>query len=735
MRLKLRATMVIAVIAGLLIPASISSFLTLRKQEEELAQRLSADHRRVTEMLALGMEQPLWNVNIDLALPLFSSVLSDDRVVTATATGEKLGTFLSKEFPERRKGRQLALNRNVVYKDEVIGRVYVEMDSGELDARIATGRRVFVLTVLGQLLLSLILIVAVLQVRMLTPIKRLMRESEQLARRKLATPFVWRRDDELGSLGSSLEHTRQALQALFDELETKNRELEQDIERRALIEAELQRHRNHLEELVKERTAELMVAKERADVANQAKSMFLANMSHELRSPLTAILGFARLSIREPALPKGLEENLGIIVKSGEHLYTLINQVLDLSKIEAGRTSLAEDDCDLLSLLDEMVEMFGLVAKQKGLQFIVDNKPEVPHYIRVDSVKLRQVLINLLSNAFKFTRTGDVTLRIDKSPGPFHDGARCYLAIAVIDTGAGMAPDEMGRLGQAFVQGSAALLSKEGTGLGLALSRNFLHLMGGDMSVQSKLNEGTTVSFTIPVAVIDASSVAPHVDASLSRVVALAAGQPRYRILAVDDREDSRQLLTRLLIPLGFEVREASNGEEAVAIWEEWQPHLILMDLRMPVMDGREATRRIKSTPNGNSTVIIALTASSYEEERERILGVGCDDFLRKPFKEGVLFELIRKHLGAAFVYAEEGLPAAAPLPDQASLAALPRRLQAELRTALKQLDVDAVENAIEMVRVHDARLAAALTVLAKSFDFLRIAALLEQAENATSSE
>ncbi|MGE5623180.1 MAG: HAMP domain-containing protein, partial [Bacillota bacterium] len=270
MHLKLRASIVLAVIVGLLIPASVTSVLTLGQLEHALTKRLAADHRRLANIVALGMQEPLWNLSYDSGRPLFDSLLSDERVSALTVRDKKFGTFLEQEFPERRRGRQFSLTRNVVYHDNVIGYVTVEMDSGQLDAEVARNRASFAVTVLGQLLLSLVLIVSLLQARLLAPIRRLMQESQQLARRELSEPFVWRSDDELGSLGNSLESTRQALQALFHEIESKNRELQRDIERRTATERELQRHRGHLEELVEERTAELTVAKERAEVANQA---------------------------------------------------------------------------------------------------------------------------------------------------------------------------------------------------------------------------------------------------------------------------------------------------------------------------------------------------------------------------------------------------------------------------------------------------------------------------------
>ncbi|NRF68480.1 response regulator [Aquincola sp. S2] len=473
---------------------------------------------------------------------------------------------------------------------------------------------------------------------------------------------------------------------------------------------------------------------EASAAANTAKSMFLANMSHELRSPLNAILGFSRLLVNKPGLPADVGEDLGIIMKSGEHLYSLINQVLDLAKIEAGRTTLSETSFDLYELLDELEDTFTLIAKEKGLQLIVDINPETPQYARTDAVKLRQVLINLLSNAFKFTKAGGVTLQIGASrvirlPG-VKGASSCTLMVSVSDTGPGIAEDELRQLGQAFLQAQAGRQAKEGTGLGLAISRNFVHLMGGELQVTSEVGRGTTFRFDIPVGIAAAEEVSSARHASSRRVVALAPGQPAYRVLVVDDRQESRQLLNRLLSPLGFEVREAGNGKEAIEVWEAWQPQLICMDMRMPVMDGREATQRIKATPQGKATVIIALTASSFEEEREQLLAVGCDEFLRKPFRDEVLFEVMQKHLGVKFLYEEARAAAVTDAPDAASMAALPVELRDDLSEALTRLDDEAIERTIDKIRHHDAGLAQALAALAKRFQYARMLALLQ-----TSSE
>jgi signal transduction histidine kinase/ActR/RegA family two-component response regulator len=453
--------------------------------------------------------------------------------------------------------------------------------------------------------------------------------------------------------------------------------------------------------------------------ANAAKGEFLSNMSHELRSPLNAILGFTRIAAREPDVPAHVRADLGIVVRSGEHLYSLINQVLDLSKIEAGRMVLHETACDLAVLIDEIDELFGLASSQKGLALIIDSGPTVLPPLRLDADKLRQVLINLIGNAIKFTHTGSVTLRLRVSGG---NDAPLRLSVAVSDTGPGIAPEELAQLGQAFVQAEAGRSSREGTGLGLALCRAFVQLMGGELKLTSEPGHGMTAAFDLPVKIIPGEAIT--LDKSVRQVLRLEPDQPRYRILVVDDREEGRHLLERLLTPLGFEVREAGDGQQAVEAWRTWQPHLIFMDMRMPIMDGREATRRIKAEAQ-EPVAIVALTASSFESERLDILAAGCDDFLRKPFREPDLFAVLKHHLGARFVY-EDSAPGNAMPVDPAALAALPAPLRQALIAALERLDMTGVDEALDAIGAHDPAAAAALAPLAAEFQYAQMRSLIE---------
>lgn len=452
--------------------------------------------------------------------------------------------------------------------------------------------------------------------------------------------------------------------------------------------------------------------------ANRAKSAFLASMSHELRTPLNTILGFAQLMTRDRLLNSSQRENLAIISRSGEHLLTLINDVLSMSKIEAGRIILTENSFDLYSLLDSLEEMFRLKAKSKGLEFMFERSLKVPQYIYTDESKLRQVLINLLGNAIKFTETGRVILRVKADEKQNHEPS--LLTFEVEDTGSGIAPVDLGKLFKPFVQTEAGQKSHQGTGLGLSISQQFVHLMRGQITVSSTPSQGTIFSFDIQAS----PAQMPQVETKIERrAIALAPDQPSYRILVVEDKPENRQLLVKLLTSLGFDVHEAENGQEGIALWHTWEPHLIWMDMRMPIMDGYEATRQIKAHLKGQATVIIALTASAFDEEQAIVLSTGCDDFVGKPFREQVILEKMAKHLGVRYLY-EDSQPSASSQQEETetyvlkaeSLNVMPVGWVAQLHQAALCTDEKQISSLLQQIPDSNACLANALADLVNNF-------------------
>jgi len=469
----------------------------------------------------------------------------------------------------------------------------------------------------------------------------------------------------------------------------------------------------------------LREAKELAESASRAKSAFLANMSHEIRTPMNAILGFSQLMLHDRALAAQQKKHLETISRSGEHLLALINDILDMAKIESGRIELNPSPFDLSALLHDLEAMFRVRTDTKGLRLDVMMLNDAPQCLVADKSKLSQVLINLLGNAVKFTNQGGIVLRV------YSEKKARMLFFEVEDTGIGIPSEAIEKLFRPFeqVHNEQQAGSGQGTGLGLAISREIARLMGGDITVASHVRKGSTFNFSIPY--MECEMQHAERASRLQRVLGLKAGQASYRVLIVDDMEDNRDLLAEMLGRTGFPTRMASSGKEALGVYKTWRPHLILMDMRMPSMDGVEAIKWIQATARGNKVKIMSVTANTFESMRREAFDAGADDFLGKPFREEELFEKIRLLLGVEYDYdlekREDALPDTAAKPDFSpeELASMPLDLMEQMRQAAVNADYDLLLELIQRVESTNENLSHTLRGLVEQYNYQKLLDIL----------
>ncbi|HNW92383.1 MAG TPA: PAS domain S-box protein [bacterium] len=497
-----------------------------------------------------------------------------------------------------------------------------------------------------------------------------------------------------------------------------------DITERRQAEEEVKRHRDHLEQLVRERTTELLAAKEQAEAANRAKSTFLAKMSHELRTPLNAILGYAQI-LGKRELSADMRKGMGIIQQSGEHLLMLINDILNLSKIEAGKLELQPAPLALLPFLQEIIDIVKVRAEAKELRFTFVPALDLPASVLADATRLRQILLNLLTNAVKFTEQGGVSLQVQRTRGSAEQVAR--LRFVVEDSGGGIPGDQLERIFLPFEQGEN-LSRIEGTGLGLAISRQLAQLMGGELQVASEPGQGSRFWLSVPLPVTEATAAALPVS---ERQICGYDG-PRRTLLIVDDILSNRAMLRDMLEPLGFQVQEAADGRAAVAAARELRPDLVLMDRYMPVLDGFHAAAAIHQLPGLQTLPIVAISASvSASENDERDQRPDCIAFVAKPVQWNELAAVLQEQLDLVWHYrlvTESSPPDSGPL-LAADLVPLPAAELEIMFDLARAGDLAGIVDRAACIRAMDERyvpVADRLAVLAREFDEVRLLQLLQ---------
>ncbi len=625
---SLHVAIFFGIFLALALPGLISGFLEFKFAEEDARRHLETDLNRTADVLAASLISPLWELSVPGAEAIVRATAADERFVSVVVTDtHRKKTFVDVQRMAGQVWGDLTATRKIIRAEEEIGNLSVTMTLAPYLAAAKSRAMTSLYQGLAVLVTALLTILLILRYQLLRPIRQLTMEAKRIAEQDLTTPVVTGRDNEIGQVFNALEYMRGHLLTAFDALRKS--------------EAELLDHREHLENQVRERTAELEIARQSADEASQAKSAFLANMSHEIRTPLNAITGMSHL-IRRAGLPPDQLERFDKLEGAGEHLLGIINNILDLSKIEAGKFELEETDVRIENILGNVASMLQDRAQSKRLQLLTQIQ-SLPSRLRGDPTRLQQALLNYATNAIKFTEQGSITLCALLVQ---EDEDSVLLRLEVTDTGIGIAPDTLSKLFTAFEQADNTTTRKYGgTGLGLAITRRIAQLMGGDAGAESTPGVGSAFWLTVRLNKGELTTTAETTLSGEDAEVVLKRDYAGCRILLAEDEPINREITLMMLDDAGLVVDVAEDGLEALKLASRNSYDLILMDMQMPNMDGIDATLEIRKLPSGAKVPILAMTANAFAEDKARCFKAGMNDFITKPVKPEALFEILLKWL------------------------------------------------------------------------------------------
>jgi len=720
-----------------LIATSSYSFIEYLTIKKNLYAKLELTSERKINRLVENLDLPLWEMDAHWINKIISTEMLDknlqgivvhgaDNLLVAQKRNDQWHAIVSTQDIELLE-KTILKQKDVEHAGELIGeiKIYVTPKFTEYELQVQLLKTILSMAILG--IVIIIFVVLMLRFIVITPLNSLALATRKIAQGHYDIQLNTNKNDEIGYLSHDFNTMRDQIKLRENQRDYAFKELNQSKEDLLSLNEGLEQHvldrtqaleksNQHLQQL----SSESKSSKNAAEAANRAKSTFLANMSHELRTPMNAVLGFSRLMLDDAQVTKSQKENLDIINRSGNHLLNLINDILDMAKIESGRIELEIAPFDLGLLIRDLMDMMQERAEKKGLELTLDQSSSFPRFINGDSTKIRQILVNLVSNAIKNTDEGYVSLRLTTESN-IHS-AYLSLNLEVEDTGRGISAEELPLIFNAFVQaGNQA--SQNGTGLGLAISHQYIELMQGTISVSSELGKGSLFKLSLPAQRVDEKSL-PNLNSEVSsRIIGLtpASLKKQYRILIIEDQLENRLLLQSLLESIGYQVQCAVNGQEGVEQFTRWKPDFIWMDRRMPVMGGVEATQKIRALPGGDKVKVVAVTASVFDQERQILLKAGASEIVNKPYTNDEIFSCMAKYLDVEYIYADENTAQdkiqSADIPQQ-QLLSIPDQLLTELRDAAMGLDVEQSIAIIEKIMPIDEALAGKLQQLVENFEF-----------------